>query len=68
MAESRAWVEEQGAIALRRLFPRIESRFRERTEAVEWEAYTRRLRRHFPRLFERLHGLYGDDHDFYYHL
>jgi amylosucrase/maltose alpha-D-glucosyltransferase/alpha-amylase len=68
MAESRAWVEEQGAIAMRRLFPRIESRFRERTEAVEWEAYTARLRRHFPRLFERLHGLYGDDHDFYYHL
>jgi len=68
MAESRVWVDEQGAIAMRRLFPRIESRFRERTEAVEWEAYTARLRRHFPRLFERLHGLYGDDHDFYYHL
>jgi amylosucrase len=68
MAENKAWIEEQGAIAMRRLFPRIESRFRERTEAVEWEAYTARLRRHFPRLFERLHGLYGDDHDFYYHL
>ncbi len=68
MAESRAWVEEQSAIAMKRLFPRIESRFRDRTEAVEWDAYTNRLRRHFPRLFERLHGLYGDDHDFYYHL
>ena len=68
MAESRAWIEEHSAIALKRLFPRIEYRFRERTEAVEWEAYTHRLRRHFPRLFERLHGLYGDDHDFYYHL
>jgi amylosucrase/maltose alpha-D-glucosyltransferase/alpha-amylase len=68
MAVSKAWVEEQGAIALKRLFPRIESRFRARTEAVEWEAYTHRLRRHFPRLFERLHSLYGDDHDFYYHL
>jgi amylosucrase len=68
MAESRAWVEEQSAIAMKRLFPRIESRFRERTEAVEWDAYTNRLRRHFPRLFERLHCLYGDDHDFYYHL
>ena len=68
MAESKAWVEEQGAIALKRLFPRIESRFRARTEAVEWDAYTHRLRRHFPRLFERLHSLYGDDHDFYYHL
>jgi amylosucrase len=68
MAENRAWVEEQSALAMKRLFPRIESRFRERTEAVEWDAYTRRLRRHFPRLFERLHDLYGDDHDFYYHL
>jgi amylosucrase len=68
MAESRAWVEEQSTVAMKRLFPRMENRFRERTEAVEWDAYTRRLRRHFPRLFERLHGLYGDDHDFYYHL
>jgi amylosucrase len=68
MTENRAWVEEHSAIAMKRLFPRIESRFRERTEAVEWEAYTHRLRRHFPRLFEHLHGLYGDDHDFYYHL
>jgi len=68
MAESRAWVEEQSAIALRRLFPRVESRFKEKTEAVEWDAYTQRLRRHFPRLFEHLYSLYGDDHDFYYHL
>jgi amylosucrase len=68
MAESKAWIEEQSAIAMRRLFPRIESRFRERTEVAEWQAYTDRLRRHFPRLFEHLHGLYGDDHDFYYHL
>jgi amylosucrase len=68
MAESRAWVEEHSAIALRRLFPRIESRFKEKTEAVEWDAYTQRLRRHFPRLFEHLYSLYGDDHDFYYHL
>jgi len=68
MAENKAWIEEQSAIAMRRLFPRIESRFRERTEVAEWQAYTDRLRRHFPRLFEHLHGLYGDDHDFYYHL
>ena len=53
---------------MKRLFSRIENRFGERTEAVEWEAYTNRLRRHFPRLFGRLHGLYGDDYDFFYHL
>ena len=35
MAKSKAWIEEQSAIAMRRLFPRIESRFGERTEAVE---------------------------------
>ena len=68
MAVNSDWAVEHSAIALRRLFPRIEARFRGMTEDVEWDAYTARLRRHFPRLFERLYGLYGMGHDFYYHL
>ncbi|MGD2112698.1 MAG: alpha-amylase family protein [Gammaproteobacteria bacterium] len=68
MIDSNDWLEEHSAIALRRLFPRIENRFKARTEAVEWEAYTQRIKRHFPRLFERLHRLYGEHYDFYYHL
>ena len=68
MAVNSDWAVEHSAIALKRLFPRIEARFRGMTEDVEWDAYTARLRRHFPRLFERLYGLYGMGHDFYYHL
>lgn len=68
MTEIREWMSEQSAIALKRLYPRIEARFKDRIDPVEWDAYTTRMRRHFPRLFERLHGLYGKDHDFYYHL
>jgi amylosucrase len=68
MDKTRDWLEEHSSTALKRLFPRIEVRFKGRTADPEWEAYTQRLRRHFPGLFERLHALYGKDHDFYYHL
>ncbi len=56
------------ASSLRRLLPRIEQRFRSQVEPVEWEAYVERLKRHFPRLFERLFALYGQEYDFFYHL
>jgi amylosucrase/maltose alpha-D-glucosyltransferase/alpha-amylase len=68
MVNVGVWAQEHGATALKRLLPRIESRFKDQTDPVEWEAYVQRIRRHFPRLFERLHGLYGQSHDFYYHL
>jgi amylosucrase/maltose alpha-D-glucosyltransferase/alpha-amylase len=68
MDSSEEWLQEHSAIALRRLFPRIEKRFQDRTGSVEWEAYTQRITRHFPRLFQRLHTLYGTHYDFYYHL
>ncbi|MGD8941578.1 MAG: amylosucrase [Gammaproteobacteria bacterium] len=68
MINNKSWLEEHSAIALKRLFPRIEARYKERTEAVEWDAYAQRIKRHFPRLFERLHALYGTHYDFYYHL
>ncbi|MFA9459207.1 amylosucrase [Thiohalorhabdus methylotrophus] len=62
------WVAEHSASSLRRLMPRIEARFKERTDPAEWEAYVERLTRHFPRLFQLLHTLYGDNYDFFYHL
>ncbi|HKL78199.1 MAG TPA: alpha-amylase family glycosyl hydrolase, partial [Gammaproteobacteria bacterium] len=34
----------------------------------EWEVFKERLDRHFPRLFRLLHGLYGSQYDFFYHL
>jgi amylosucrase len=62
------WVERESATSLQRLLPRIEARFRGQVEEVEWEAYLDRLKRHFPRLFESLHALYGRDYDFFYYL
>ncbi|ALP53920.1 amylosucrase [Candidatus Tenderia electrophaga] len=59
---------EHSATALKRLMPRIEARYSDKTDPTEWQAYTQRMRKHFPRLFERLHALYGNKHDFYYHL
>lgn len=37
-------------------------------DEAQWGGYVRRLRRHFPRLFARLHRLYGHLYDFFYHL
>jgi len=54
--------------ALKRLLPRIESRFANQIEPGEWENYVARLREHFPVLFDRLHTLYGHQYDFFYHL
>lgn len=63
-----AWVERESSASLRRLMPRLEARFEGRVDADEWDAYVQRLRRHFPRLFGRLHALYGHYYDFFYHL
>ncbi len=54
--------------SLNRLLPRIEARFQDKTDPAEWEAYLARLKRHFPRLFEKLFALYGAEYDFFYHL
>ncbi len=54
--------------SLQRLLPRLEAKYRDKTDQAEWDVYIGRLKRHFPRLFERLHGLYGADYDFFYYL
>lgn len=63
-----AWLQRQSELTLKRLMPRLESRFRERVDEGEWAAYCGRLQQHFPRLFVRLHHLYGHQYDFFYHL
>ncbi len=62
------WLEEQSLRSLKRLLPRIEARFAPRTDPAEWEAYSERLKRHFPQLFKRLFALYGGHYDFFFHL
>ncbi len=68
MKQDELWLIEHAASSLRRLLPRIESRFASGTDPAEWQAYVERLKRHFPRLFSRFHALYGAHYDFFYHL
>ena len=68
MPNKRIWMDEESDSSLRRLLPRIESRFKSETDPVEWGMYVSRLKKHFPRLFNLLHELYGHHYDFFYHL
>jgi amylosucrase len=61
-------IERKAAESLRRLLPRLEERFAGRTDEAAWQAYTERLRAHFPRLFRLLLHLYGNRYDFFYYL
>jgi amylosucrase/maltose alpha-D-glucosyltransferase/alpha-amylase len=54
--------------SLRRLMPRLESRFAANVDEGEWYAYVQRIHTHFPRLFRLLHRLYGSEYDFFYYL
>ena len=60
-----AWMSQESAASLRRVLPRLEARFRDQVDPVEWDAYVQRLKVHFPRLFEHLHGLYSGRYDFF---
>ncbi len=66
--DDQAWLDEESGISLRRLLPRLETRFKGQADPAEWTAYVERLERHFPRLFRLLYALYGDYYDFFYHL
>ena len=68
MSDITPWAEEHARASLERLLPRIEARYPEAEGTAEWEAYVARLKRHFPRLFSKLHRLYGDHYDFFWHL
>jgi len=68
MEINSAWLKHESEASLKRLLPRIESKFKDQTDTVEWDMYIHRLKRHFPRLFEQLYHLYGNKYDFFYHL
>lgn len=52
----------------RRLLPRLETRFKPQVEVDDWQAFEERLHENFPRLFECLFTLYGEQYDFFYHV
>jgi len=66
--KDNSWFGKESTASLRRLLPRLEARFKDKTDQAEWDVYINRLKRHFPRLFQRLHALYGTDYDFFYYL
>jgi amylosucrase len=63
-------VQQQAALTLQRLWPRLASTFRDEASAApaDWQAFELRLHREWERLFGLLLGLYGDHYDFFYHL
>jgi amylosucrase len=52
-------------ITLNRLLPRLQPKA---ASAAEWKAFESNLNDQFPRLFNLLRTLYGDQYDFFYHL
>lgn len=53
---------------LARILPRLEERFAKDVDPAQWDGFTRRLKKEFPFLFQRLYALYGTQYDFFYHL
>jgi len=56
------------ALALKRLMARLDAQVGDVAEPRDWRAFKERLETHFPDLFKRLLRLYGQEHDFFYHL
>ncbi|MEX1057164.1 MAG: alpha-amylase family glycosyl hydrolase, partial [Natronospirillum sp.] len=50
---------------LERLLPRLKQQAK---SAAEWQEFEPNLYAQFPRLFDLLRGLYGNQYDFFYHL
>jgi amylosucrase len=63
-------VQQQAALSLERLWPRLEITFRDEANAApdDWCMFERRLRHEWERLFGLLISLYGDQYDYFYHL
>ncbi len=63
-------VQQQAALSLERLWPRLETTFRDEARAAtaDWRAFEMRLRQEWERLFELLFSLYGGQYDFFYHI
>src|SRR5947209_6112435 len=63
-------VQQQAALSLERLWPRLSITFRDQANAApaDWQAFETRLRHEWEQLFGLLIGLYGGQYDFFYHL
>jgi len=65
MISSEIGFNEEAALTLRRLRPRLEVRL---SSDVDAPLFLERLERGFPRLFRLLYTLYGAQYDFFYHI
>ena len=63
-------IQQQAALSLERLWPRLEITFRDEanTAPADWRTFEMRLRHEWERLFGLLFGLYSGQYDFFYHL
>ncbi|GAB4582051.1 MAG: alpha-amylase family glycosyl hydrolase [Anaerolineales bacterium] len=63
-------LEYEAKRTLARLLPRLEARHApsKKRPPTGWPAFTRRLTKHFPRLFALYYHLYHGQYDFFYHL
>src|SRR5205085_12345972 len=63
-------VQQQAALSLERLWPRLEITFRDEADVApaDWRALEMRLRHEWERLFGLRVGLYGGHYDFFYQL
>lgn len=59
------WLQQQAQLSMARLLPQLENII---TNDAERRIFTLRLTEQFPRLFELLYSLYGNQYDFFYHL
>lgn len=65
---STTQLSSQAQIALDRLWPRIRNRYARHQRRERLPEFRAALEQDFPRLLERLTGLYHDQWDFFYHL
>lgn len=62
----RTWLDEQAALSLERLMPRLAAELT--AFGAPLEPFVRRLAAHFPTFFERYFRLYSHHYDFFFHL
>ena len=66
---SQDWYEKQSKITLNRILPHLEEMVLSKLDnQTDWHCFEQCLHKHFPRLFELLHQLYGGQYDFHYHM
>jgi len=67
-SENDSFILRESRTAIRRILPRLRSKFAEHIETPDWQVFEQRLDRHFDRLFDLLSRIYGPRYDFFYHV